>query len=404
MANILGPMVAFALDVARLRIPSFDRPWLPWLAVITASVGLGLAAGGCTAPPDAASLPSSAPIQPIAMAASVVAEIPDAEALPLPPVGSIELLAASGESPVWAASDGRWLLVGSDDAEVAAIEREGWSAIVALAVDDGGSIFTVDAHDTLVRYASTGERQRTRALPVTTVESLHAAGEWIVVRGEVREGDEVASPRLITGESDFLPDYHDGSALAISRDGGETWAVRAMPSGGSFFNQLVVSPEGAMQWMIGEEAGCGGGWQQRWAGHVDRPGWRELAWYGDAPVDRQPTAGGRVYAWVSGYDACGGDSDFSGLCVYDRKSETRKVLAFDDGQYLVAHDGDDTLAVVDGALWALDRHRATRIVDGAPDLAGVQATAIDHQGRLLIADGGVVRAGPEGWTSMIVPG
>ena len=178
-------------------------------------------------------------------------------------------------------------------------------------------------------------------------------------------------------------------ALWISSDRGRTWSEREAPSGNAA-NTLFVGSGGELNLLVGNEAGCGGGFQERFTSRVGDSEWSAAAWPFDIPVGAFAGPGG----WAYGYEqSCQGTD---GLCAV-RDGEPVLVRAISDypSDETWATNGHTVIAAIDQLLLRIDGGVARDL--GAPP-AELSAMAVDPAGEpLAIANGTLVRFEAGAW-------
>jgi len=168
-------------------------------------------------------------------------------------------------------------------------------------------------------------------------------------------------------------------SLAFLDATGKTVRLLPAPPRGNAGRAMHLDDDGAIWWMVGSEAACGGGGQSRLVSHVDGRTWKELPWPLDTPGAFDP--GPRGWAYALGH--C---DDGVGLCAVDRAGRAhRAVETATIDTLLVASRGARAVAVVNSRLVALDGARATILADVPSD---PRAIALDGRGRPLVVAGG----------------
>jgi hypothetical protein len=124
---------------------------------------------------------------------------------------------------------------------------------------------------------------------------------------------------------------HRAATLWVSEDEGQTWREVTLPECGNAGCVLRVERGGALQFMTGHEAGCGGGDQERLVGHVDGREWRAAPWPWDSPFAYQLPADG----WAAA--DCSPPEGFEGPdrvpCLVDLEGrEVYLPVAWDDDE------------------------------------------------------------------------
>lgn len=336
-----------------------------------------LLTSACTAPIEAESLPTEEPAPTQVLRYRSVPDAPDLR----PPLQSLGLLATSPDHPRWAVSDRRRLWTADGDGPLIERPRDFQTRLEAMAVDHEGSVWLVDVHGGLARMTGEGKVEELSP-PVERVEMLAIGAKRVVVLGPLRKGVEL--PPSEPGEVEL----DERLVLAITKDGGHHWRLRRRPTDLSEFDDLRIAPDGTMQLMDGDERSCGGGGQARWTSHVDRPGWTELEWPLDAPLDRHAGSGG----WSYGLE----DGSFRAV----RRDGTDHVLLAVKTGYMFAHDGRAGMLLADDGMWSVTGRKATRIGDLAFVLRGtlINAMAITQDGAVLVTTGKLIFVGSaKGW-------
>jgi hypothetical protein len=284
-------------------------------------------------------------------------------------------------------SDGRRLWIADGEGPLVEQRRDYATSLRSLKVDDAGNVWLLDERDRLQRRGVDGEIEQLPPLPVHDA-SLVIGAKRLVLLGSLPEGVE-RPPDERSGDG-FL-DLH--SVLAISDDGGHQWQLRRRPSDYSEFDELLIAPDGTMQLLDGNEASCGGGFQERWRSHVDRPGWRRLEWPFDATFDRHAGVGGWSYALDQGaFTAVGRDGATHVLQAIDERS-----------RYTFVHDGRKGMLLSNDGLSSIVGRRVKRIGDVPSELhdAWVHAMAITHDGAVIVSAGRSIYVGSAaGWSTV----
>jgi hypothetical protein len=95
------------------------------------------------------------------------------------------------------------------------------------------------------------------------------------------EGDR----HVVRPTAERLRGLEDAAAtLWVSDDAGQTWRTVPLPTCGNAGCVLRLERDGALQFMTGHEAPCGGGTQDRQFGHVDGRAWTSAPWPWDSPL------------------------------------------------------------------------------------------------------------------------
>lgn len=115
-------------------------------------------------------------------------------------------------------------------------------------------------------------------------KTLPSAAWKAIRRGRAElwvEGDR----RIVRPTADRLAGQEDVAAtLWVSDDAGRTWRTVMLPACGNAGCVLRLERGGALQFMTGHEAPCGGGLQDRQVGHVDGRAWTVVPWPWDSPL------------------------------------------------------------------------------------------------------------------------
>ena len=313
-----------------------------------------------------------------------------------PPSNDPQLVAGHPSHDRFAISDGRRLWLGAGE-ELRELERSYATAtkIEAMQMDAEGALWLLQADNSLHRVDEEGMH----ALPELPVRatSLHAGAGRLVLLGTLADTHELPADEPLR-EAEYV-ELDSAAVLAVSVDGRE-WSLRRRPADWSEEDDLAIGPEGDMTLMDGNEASCGGGWQERWQGHLERGGWTSLAWPHDDPSHRVAAAKG----WTYGYETCDdGSSDV--LCAVNRTGLGVPLLPARYDSYALAHVEGQTMVVTPEGLYSVRKRWAERIAAGHPALSksyGVPLTISAE--RALFVDAGQVHIGSaEGWSARALP-
>jgi hypothetical protein len=156
--------------------------------------------------------------------------------------------------------------------------------------------------------------------------------------------------------------------VVITDDDGKTWRDLEVPGRGNFGEELVIEDDGALQWMTGSEAACGGGHQSRVLGKIGGA-WREAPWPLDSPGDFLIAPGGWAYAVDN---ACVKEGERlcavgGGKAIAVTPTITKSVA--------LAHDGRTTIIASDGRLYRLRGTHATDLGTAPDDTTALALTA-----------------------------
>jgi hypothetical protein len=349
-------------------------------------------AAACTSPIESDSLPTVDPPPARVLRYRSVPDMPEQR----PPLLALSLLATSPDHPRWAVSDGRRLWIADDEGPLVEQRRDYRTRLQAMAVDHEGRLWLLDDRERLARLDADGHAEQLSP-PVEHIDAVVVGAKHVVLLGMLPEGAELPPSEPGRGLYDegqlFLDEQF---VLAISDDGGHEWRLRRRPVNYSEHDDLLIAPDGSMQLMDGNEASCGGGFQERWISHVDRPGWKQLDWPIDAAFDRYAGAGGWSYGFEEGFRAIGRD----GADYLLNPATTR---------YAFVHDGRAGVLLTGEGMWSVDGRKATRIGDLAPELRDVwdrrdffvDALAIAHDGALLLTHAqSIIISAPAEWRSI----
>jgi hypothetical protein len=107
---------------------------------------------------------------------------------------------------------------------------------------------------------------------------------WTAVRRKRAELWVEGDRRVVRPTAARLARLEDTAAdLWVSDDAGKTWRTLTLPTCGNAGCVLRVERDGALQFMTGHEAPCGGGGQDRLVGHLDGREWAAAPWPWDSP-------------------------------------------------------------------------------------------------------------------------
>jgi hypothetical protein len=108
---------------------------------------------------------------------------------------------------------------------------------------------------------------------------------WKAIRGRRAELWVEGDRRVVRPTAERLGRLEDEAAtLWVSDDAGKTWRTVTLPACGNAGCVLRLERGGALQFMTGHEAACGGGGQDRQVGHLDGREWTGAAWPWDSPL------------------------------------------------------------------------------------------------------------------------
>jgi hypothetical protein len=349
------------------------------------SVLVGFAAA-CTAPIESDSLPTVDP-PPAKVVRYEYQSLPDMPKL-RPPLMGLRLLATNPDHPRWAVSDGRRLWIADDDGLLVEQRRVYPRLLRSIRIDHEGALWLLEGDNRLTRVDVDGDAEEVSS-PLERIEDLVIGAKRVVLLGYLPEG--VEPPPSEPGDVEL----DEGSVLAISDDGGREWQLRRRPWNQDQHDELRIAPDGSMQLVDGYERSCGSGGQERWTGHLDRLGWKQLDWPFDAPFDRYAGADGWSYAYdemfdgEAGFHAAGPDGE-------------AHLLSSTKG-YAFVHDGHAGVLLTDDGMWSVAGREITRIGDAAPVMreASIDAMAIAHDGTLVITyEQSIVVGAATGWRSV----
>jgi hypothetical protein len=308
--------------------------------------------------------------------------------------GAAVLAVWNSEAVLWSGDDGHtWTRHTLSDAQT-----------VKLATAEGGWVYLLvsgrSQRGALWSFSPSGTRT-TRPAPLAPAdtEAFTAGFERIAVLG-LRPTAAKARGAAAT-EADKEP------VLRLSRDHGATWEDGpAPPQIGNTGNLLLLEADGALVHMLGQEASCGGGYQQRARLAAGASEWAPLAWPLDAPVRFWLGPAG----WAYGTGDCRTSNETAPadghvhLCAVGA-GET--ALAGPELDALtpidVTSNGRVTYAVAGRELFTVKGSAFRRVAADVP--AAIETGArVDAGGRLLaIAAGRVVRWSAAGW-EVLLPG
>ena len=310
----------------------------------------------------------------------------DAEGEPYDPPPA--RLLAAGPSGVWAASDRSRLWIGSlDEGSATSVERGSTRSIRAIDVDREGSVWIVESGGRLLEAGLDKAPRERGQIPFDSVSALQVRGEWFVALGHAGDSDE-GQPR----------------ELALSHEGRD-WTRYPTPDDGNMHDDLSVGAEGLIQLLDGQEAGCGGGYQERWIAQLDPVElaagtltWTSVDWPFDAAFDRHVGAGG----WAFAHDECAEELDDE-LCAVDRSGAIQRLAPF-AGRYVLEHAHGHTLLLTNEGLsevvvrpeGGLRVERLSADESGLLD-ASITASTSDGAGHLLVLVGDRLHVGGASW-------
>lgn len=108
---------------------------------------------------------------------------------------------------------------------------------------------------------------------------------WTAIRRKRAELWVEGDRRIVRPTADRLARLEDTAAdLWVSDDAGKTWRTVTLPACGNAGCVLCLERGGALQFMTGHEAPCGGGGQDRQVGHLDGREWSSAPWPWDSPL------------------------------------------------------------------------------------------------------------------------
>jgi hypothetical protein len=297
----------------------------------------------------------------------------------------------------FAVSDGRRVWLG-EDTTLRELDRPRADAsrITNIVMDDEGALWLLTASNEL-HVVVDDQIELAPPLPVAAATSIHAGAGHLVVFGGLPDGAELPPEASIGGDQYGVLDEH--AVMAVGR-AGRDWTVRRRPEDTSEFDDLAIAPDGSLMLMDGQEAGCGGGFQARWQGHLSERSWTMLPWPHDAAYSRVAASGG----WSYGLDTCDADEHdgVSSLCAVDAAGHGSFALGVGDDVYAIAHTEGVTMVASAAGLWSLHGSEAQRIGEGheAPFATGEPAMAISHT-RAILYDAARVHIGSaQGWTEL----
>ncbi|KIG12251.1 hypothetical protein DB30_01758 [Enhygromyxa salina] len=369
---------------------------------------------GCTAPPPAAeSLPGADVARDVSLDYRVRPELAKPEAPPPEPEPEPEpepdsdsdfdeapergwgpLVAGHPAHTRFAISDRQRLWIGKDNA-VRELERnaDATASIEDMVMDAQGVVWLLMSDNTLARV-NDHDGIEAAPLPVAHASSIHAGAGHIVVLGVLPEATPLPPPESVEGlEYEALDER---AVMAVTQTGTD-WTLRRRPEDLSEFDDLAIGPDGSLMLMDGAEAGCGGGWQSRWQGHLSEPTWTMLPWPHDDSSSRVAASGG----WSYGFQTCD-EGEPEGLCAVDEAGRGVFVLDVNYDPYAIGHTEGVTMVASAAGLWRVQGSKAQRIGEGleAPFRGGAPVMAISD-GRVILVVGSRVYIGAaEGWTEL----
>lgn len=296
----------------------------------------------------------------------------------------------------FAVSDTRRLWIGEDNTLHELERAVDTSRITDMVMDAEGVLWLLTANNEL-RVVRDEGIELAAPLPVEGATSIHAGAGHIVVLGGLPKSTELP-PAESLGDSEYaaLDEY---AVMAVSPDG-EHWSLRRRPEDDSEFDDLAISPDGSLMLMDGQEAECGGGYQERWRGHLSEPTWTSLSWPLDDTYGRVAATGGWSYA--HGYGNCDDEGEGEMLCAVDEAGHGVAALEVGDGTYAITHTEGVTMLASGAGLWSLHGSKAERIGEGHEALFAnsYPEMAISHT-RVILVDGAQVYIGSaQGWTEL----
>ncbi|PRP94023.1 hypothetical protein [Enhygromyxa salina] len=377
------------------------------------ALALGLAGpltiAGCTAPPPAAeSLPHSNVDELPTLDYRVRPDRAQVEAPPPEPeiTAPIAEPAAEGQGAVrfaaghpahtrFAVSDGRRLWVGQDSAARELSRDDDTAHIKDMVMDAKGTLWLLMSTNALAKVNDHDGIEPATPLPVEHASSIHAGAGQIVVLGHLPEGTPPPPEHEPLDDPDELG--LDEHAVMIVSPTGRDWTVRRRPMNLSEFDDLAIGPDGSLTLMDGEEAGCGGGYQMRWRGHVTERAWSVLPWPHDDGHSRVAATEG----WSYGFQTCD-EGQPEGLCAVDPAGRGVFVLDVGYEPYAMVHTEGVTMLASAAGLWSLQGREAARIGDGlaAPFDAAEPAMAISHTRVILVVGPRLYIGAAAGWTEL----
>jgi hypothetical protein len=305
---------------------------------------------------------------------------------------------AAGASPVLAVWNGEVLMWSGDDGQTWTRHTLPQGQTVSqAAAEDGWLHFLLSGErGALWSFSPAGTRTaRPAPLAPQTTESLTARFGRVAVLG--LRPTKVPAGREVEKEM----------ALLVSADHGETWRdLPAPPSMGNAGHDMLLEADGSVVRMWGQEAACGGGYQDRARLSPGASEWTSLPWPLDAPVRFWLGPGGWAY---SADDGCNTDKtplpdgrirlcaigDGDGTIVPGPEMDDRARIDFVSGGRVV-------YAVAGRALFVVKGSSFRRVATDVP--ASFQSGHVDAAGRLVaIAGGRVVRWSAAGW-EVLLPG
>lgn len=302
--------------------------------------------------------------------------------------GTPALAAWNDEAVMWSGDDGhtwaRHTLPAGQSVSFAAAE-DGW--IHLLLAGDHGAWWS---------FSTAGTRTVRRApLDPATTEAVAAGPAHVAILG------------LRPARGPTAGEVAKEPALLVSGDHGGTWKDVPAPWLGNAGNELRVEAGSAIIHMGGQEAPCGGGYQQRARLTPGAAEWTSLAWPLDTPLRFWLGAAGWAYA--SG--ACRDDAPplAAGrirLCAIG-SGEGDEVLSGpeldESARVEIASNGRVTYAIVGRDLFLVKGAAFRRVALDVPASLEVGA-GVDAGGRLVgIAAGRLVRWSAAGW-EVLLPG
>jgi hypothetical protein len=288
----------------------------------------------------------------------------------------IGVAASHGRHGVTAAWTRKRVFFSRDGGKSFAPVLDGNGRVDDVAIDSVGTLFV--RRGTSLGVLTSDDHATWHPLPFANQTVALAAGKGVVAWLGWRD-DASTGPK---------------ATLAVSRDDGGSWALLDPPALGDFRNELVIADDGTASLMVGEEADCGGGWQQRFVGTLDGAGkWTQATWPLDAPGTWSLGAGGWTYALGDCGD--GNDGRLCGVAPDGKATVIAPVQRAAFASFAATTDGRATWATLDGKLaWLGD---AVVMFPAKRTPKGLALQTIDADGRPVgIAGGTIVRFGTSG--------
>ena len=247
----------------------------------------------------------------------------------------------------------------------------GVDRVDSVALTDDGTLY-VARHGRLGVRAPDGAERWSR-LPAETTYLLVANGAYVLWLG--------------------VTDPEADESWWASADGGATFTQRPEWKTGTNANTAALTPAGRVHLLLGWEAPCGGGYQERYVGRISDHELRSTGWPLDSPVDYFPTTRG----WVYVPDDCDEFNRYVLCAVSPRGVVSRLAVPFDDEDYgpmYAAEDGARTWLLHHGQLTRA-AGRLARVVStaGPLDARGLAATSGT---RWVITEAGLIMAFTDG--------